>query len=513
MRRVVVGLFASVSLLAGTGCGGCGGDDDGGGGPEGGAAAAAATARLTVHVTGAGAGTVTSDGGGLACSTDDGTCTADVAQGDLELTATPDDGYLFLSWMGGGCRLGGTCALTVDGDVEVSASFVPLVYVTSAALDGEDAPQPSSSTNLWTARTDGTHATPLTELTAEGAYVDHPRWSLDGTRVLFQSTRAIAGGDAVQPDVVWNLFQIDADGTHLTAITELTAPNAFPVEAEWSPDGARIVFRSNGALDGSDATVDGTNVWVADADGGNAEPLTDLTTGDTILFGPAWSPDGERIVYISNRALTGVDAANPDGGFNLWIVGADGTDDHALTELSETAASAGQHQWAPDGTRLLYVSDRALDGEDAPGGASNVWIIDPDDGDTSPITMNEPGDVPAQMPAWAPDGAHIYYQSHAALDGSGAMIDARNLWVMDADGDNAEPLTTYENSVYMVFGPRPTPDGSAIFFTTDGAPSGDDAQNANDTTNVWGIGSDGDGLHAVTTYEADGADCYETGGF
>lgn len=107
--RWVVGSSVAAMLAA---CGGGGGGADGGGG---------GSHTLSVAVAGGGSGTVTSSPGGISCSS--GTCTASVAEGTwVALTATPGDGSAFVGWTGA-CGGGGTCAVPMNGDVWVTATF------------------------------------------------------------------------------------------------------------------------------------------------------------------------------------------------------------------------------------------------------------------------------------------------------------------------------------------------------------------------------------------------------
>src|SRR5690349_16753860 len=137
--RATTGLVVALGLL---GCGG-GGDDDGGGGPD---ASGGPQQTVTVTVTGVGQGAVTSDAG-IECTREGGTCEADVPQGsDVLLTAAPGAGYLFNGWIGAGCaRRAATCTVTADDAVEVSASFVSLIWDSSGALDGEGGPLTASN--------------------------------------------------------------------------------------------------------------------------------------------------------------------------------------------------------------------------------------------------------------------------------------------------------------------------------------------------------------------------------
>jgi hypothetical protein len=88
---------------------------------------------LTVTKVGSGAGTVTSDVGGIACG---GTCAASYPAGTaVVLTATAGSGSIFTGWSGGGCAGTGTCSLTVTRPTTVTAAFARLVTL-SVVRDG-----------------------------------------------------------------------------------------------------------------------------------------------------------------------------------------------------------------------------------------------------------------------------------------------------------------------------------------------------------------------------------------
>src|SRR5581483_2243045 len=70
---------------------------------------------------------------------------------------------------------------------------------------------------------------------------------------------------------------------------------------------AQIAFASNGALDGSNAAGAADNVWLTQ--GPSAAPLTSLSAANT--GNPVWSPDGNKIAFVSSRALDGSNAAGP----------------------------------------------------------------------------------------------------------------------------------------------------------------------------------------------------------
>ena len=88
--------------------------------------------------------------------------------------------------------------------------------------------------------------------------------------------------------------------------------------------------------------------------------VTRLTDSPAVDASPSWSPDGQHIVFMSNR----------DGTWDLYLVNSDGS---GLERLTRNPANDGLATWAPDGTYLAFVSDR--------GGRWAIWAIRPDGSD------------------------------------------------------------------------------------------------------------------------------------
>src|SRR5215813_1340411 len=139
-----------------------------------------------------------------------------------------------------------------------------------------------------------------------------------------------------------------------------------------SAGGSKIAFYSSLKLDGTDAqNANGTyNIWRVNADGTGLTPLTSATAVGAGSGAPQWSPDGSRVVFLSSRKLDGTDAQN--GTDNIWRVNADGTGLRPITNA--TFVSSFYPQWSPDGSKVVFYSSRKLDGTDAPG-TSNIWRV------------------------------------------------------------------------------------------------------------------------------------------
>jgi TolB protein len=163
------------------------------------------------------------------------------------------------------------------------------------------------------------------------AFEESPRWSRDGKRLLFVSTR----------DGNPELYAADADGKNVTRLTSEVAADHQP---DWSPDGKSIAFTSGRAGN--------FEVYVMNADGTGVKRLTDHPAIDAW---PVWSPDGKKIAFASNR----------DGNFEVYVMNADGS---GLTNLTRHEAQDNFPEWSPDGKKIAFVSDR--------DGGSDVYVID-----------------------------------------------------------------------------------------------------------------------------------------
>jgi Tol biopolymer transport system component len=112
---------------------------------------------------------------------------------------------------------------------------------------------------IYVINANGTH---VRRLTPRSMDVSNPRWSRDGTRILFNDYAETVPGKSA------NLYTIRVDGTGLTRLTKYKGGTAQAFVNDWSPDGTKIVFHF------FDTGVN--DLYVMDADGKNAHQLTHL---------------------------------------------------------------------------------------------------------------------------------------------------------------------------------------------------------------------------------------------
>lgn len=215
---------------------------------------------------------------------------------------------------------------------------------------------------LWLAGADGDGAEPLELPAAEGGLdLEAPRgpaWSPDGRRLAFSAR--VEGQSEV--------FAYDLEAEELVRLTEDAAEDRHPA---WSPDGSRLAFAS-------DRSGEGFQLYRMDAEGGPAGRLSDAAwllaaaeaagrpnrearvsrwprLGGAEAWAPRWSPDGERLLAITNAAgepdLLLLDVA--DGEARL-LEGAPGLEELGGRWLPR--AEGIVYQAAPGGPSIGYMS-------------------------------------------------------------------------------------------------------------------------------------------------------------
>lgn len=114
-------------------------------------------------------------------------------------------------------------------------------------------------------------------------------------------------------------IEITADEPDAT--TRRVTAEAFFQDPDWQPNGGRIAFQSKRG--------DHWEIFAVNPDGSGqvalTRPVTTLVDELPDNVAPAWSPDGQYIVYLSSR-----DAENDQGPWRIWVMNADGTNQHPL---------------------------------------------------------------------------------------------------------------------------------------------------------------------------------------
>jgi dipeptidyl aminopeptidase/acylaminoacyl peptidase len=159
-----------------------------------------------------------------------------------------------------------------------------------------------------------------------------------------------------------------------------------------------------------------------------------LTDDDSFNLTPAWSPDGTKIAFASDRS----------GNTEVYVMNANGT---GVVNLSQNPADDRSPTWSPDGSEIAFTTTR--DGND------EIYVMESITGSGQTNLTNY--FVHDSEPDWSPDGTKIAF--------SFGNFDDRDIAVMEADGSDSVLVTTSPG--VDDFSPSWSPDGTHIIFTSD----------------------------------------------
>ncbi len=256
-----------------------------------------------------------------------------------------------------------------------------------AAVQGDEAPRNLTSY-------DGSEESPLWN--SEGDRVAYVA-SLDGQSDIYVASYSPGGGEEGgsvriasegseeflgdwSPDGQWLVFaRLGDEESRGLWLRNPSGVNLFRLTGEddrapvWSPDGDAIAFvrSADGNRDIYLLLPEDDDDWRGPV---KAQPLI---TSSSAEYSPDWAPDGDTLVYVSER----------DGNPEIYIVESDKND--PPQRLTTNEASERQPVWSPDGKRIAFVSD--VHGED------EIFVMDADGSGQRRLTHNDARD---HSPDW-----------------------------------------------------------------------------------------------------------------
>ena len=241
-----------------------------------------------------------------------------------------------------------------------------------------------------------------------------------------------------------------------------------------SPDGKQIIFTRGWVDKMNDRQA--SNLWIADS---NGERIRELTHGNWRDSSPVWSPDGEKIAFLSDKdgtsqihvmwldtrevaQLTHVDTTpeslrwSPDGKMLVLTMFLEDTDDILEVELPDEPEGAS---WAEGAIIIDRLSWRRDGRGPVPKGYSHIFIMDAELGGT-PKQLTS-GDYSHSDPQWSMDGKKIYFSAIRKPDAEYLRGDSE-IYSVDLETLDIKTLTDRNGPDR---GPAVSPDGKWIAYT------------------------------------------------
>jgi Tol biopolymer transport system component len=236
-----------------------------------------------------------------------------------------------------------------------------------------------SGGEIYVINADGSGLTNLSNTPSGTENESGPKWSPNGSRILFAKTTIIPSdaGDTEATD----LYAMNANGSSPVPLTT-THTEGTAGGYNWSPDGSVVAFESTpaGMLQG---------VYVVSASGGTA---TRLSGTGVASWAPSWSPDGRKIAFLSQAGAQ----------VQVWTMNADGSAQTPLTD--QTGDDKTSPSWSPDGSKIVYMYSYSVR-------ASDIWTVNADGTGEFNVTggANPGGGGDNTSPVWSPDGLRIAF--------------------------------------------------------------------------------------------------------
>ena len=226
-----------------------------------------------------------------------------------------------------------------------------------------------------------------------------------------------------------------------TRTVDFTTSEGTWISLDVSPDGQTIVFELLGDL------------YTLPIGGGEAKPITSGPAFDTQ---PRYSPDGKKLVYLSDRS----------GSENIWIADADGSHARALTKGDKNLYASPE--WTPDGDYVV-ASKTGM----PIGSIYDIWLYHKDGGAGVSLTKDDKGPAPgppgrgtqnnALGAAFGPDGRYLWYARHRGGFGYNLSFPLWELAIYDRRTGKVFPQTDLYGSAMR---PVLSPDGKWLVYAT-----------------------------------------------
>jgi Tol biopolymer transport system component len=359
--------------------------------------------------------------------------------------------------LGLGMAMAGVVALAGAAQQADAAAPEKIVFV-SERTTGKGVTNPTGDAEIFRMNPNGTG---VRQLTFNQAHDNRPLLSPDGQKILYRSQ----GAQPSNPEGDQELYLMNAsDGSNQKNLTDNGAA-LDELNARFSPDGTKIAYNSEG-VQSSNPEGD-QELYVMDSDGSNQKNLSNnganIHDESPNFSPPSFSPDGTKVAYTS----IGEQPSNPEGDSEIYVVNAlDGSGQTNLTNNGALVTDQDPY-FSPNGQKIAYTSRGAQSSN--PDGDDEVYLMNALDGTAKKNLSNNGWSATDLYPTFSPDGQKIAYASvgEQPSNPEGEF----DLYVMNSlDGSGQKNLT---NSGWGLteFTPEFSPDGQKIVYTSDGVQS------------------------------------------
>jgi Tol biopolymer transport system component len=269
-------------------------------------------------------------------------------------------------------------------------------------------------------------------LTVDQRIINGAAWTPNGREIVFASNRA---GE-------FALWRIDSSGGE---------PRSMPVTADFlaNPSISRRGNRLAYVRESSN-----TNIWSLrmSAAGSVLSPPVKSIYSSKEETSPQYSPNGERVVFVSTRT----------GSSEIWLCEWTGSNPIRLTKFD--GPITGTPRWSPDGQQIVFDS--------RPSGESRIYVIRAEGVGTSRRVTSGPGED--TVPSWSRDGKWIFFAS--------TRSGLEQIWKVPVVGGEAVQLTLQGG-----FAPLPSRDGKFLYYAKGSTKAG-----------LWRVPTEGGAESSVT---------------
>ncbi len=263
--------------------------------------------------------------------------------------------------------------------------------------------QKNGNMALFTMNQDGSNVQRLTN--DSFAYIE-PRWSPDGDKLVFNSTRNRTSPEGVP------LFIMEVKTGSITQITGMGGG------AVWSPDGRKIAYSKDPRYGGHG----NYDIHILDIETGIETNIRENPDSHDNVYD--WGLDGNWLVISSDDTTD-----NQSAHHELYLLNLN--NNNSLTRLTNNEVHDVGARFSPDGSKIVYSSFTGTDWD--------LFVMDVDGGNKRNLTNDDK--IFNGSAAWSPDGSRVVF-SVSDGQGVGGALDIVNIYIININGNGLQKLTS-----------------------------------------------------------------------